>query len=68
VFFSDDPADVARARSICRTCPVQAECLGYALAAEHDDGTWGGTTPEERAELVERLRKTGVTGWHKVAV
>lgn len=38
----------AKAVAVCRACPVQAECLAYAL--EHDEryGIWGGTTALER--------------------
>jgi hypothetical protein len=42
--------------------------LAYALVAEHSDGTWAATTPDERAELVERLKNRGVSAWHKVAI
>lgn len=37
------------ARACCRGCPVRAECLAYAIAADERFGVWGGTTPVERA-------------------
>jgi Transcription factor WhiB len=42
------PADAPMASSVCRSCPVAAECLAYALAADERFGVWGGMTPEER--------------------
>ena len=41
---------ITEAKTVCRRCPVVAECLAFALA--HDEaGVWGGTTPAERREL-----------------
>jgi WhiB family redox-sensing transcriptional regulator len=39
---------VRSAKAICARCPVQANCLSYALITGQDDGIWGGTTREER--------------------
>jgi WhiB family redox-sensing transcriptional regulator len=38
------------ARSVCRLCPVQVECLRYAIAIKAD-GVWAGTTPQQRKAL-----------------
>ncbi|MFI7129351.1 WhiB family transcriptional regulator [Nonomuraea sp. NPDC050153] len=46
-----------QARRICRTCPVQAACLDWALRTGEPDGVWGGTTPAERRRLRARLRQ-----------
>ena len=35
------------AKAVCGRCPVQANCLSYALITR-PDGIWGGTTTEER--------------------
>lgn len=43
-----EPKDEEGARELCRRCPVQPECLDYALAADERYGVWGATTPEER--------------------
>lgn len=37
--------------SICNTCPVQQECLDYAIEMHEDWGIWGGKTPEERHRI-----------------
>lgn len=48
-----DASDVAN--TWCRPCPVQRECLLYALATEERWGLWGGMTPKERDELAARM-------------
>ena len=37
------------AQACCRGCPVRAECLAYAVAADERAGLWGGLTAAERA-------------------
>lgn len=41
-FFSDDLGDIAAAKSICATCPVQAACLAAAISRREPWGVWGG--------------------------
>lgn len=43
---------IARAKAICRSCPVLAECLDQALRAREPYGIWGGHSEQERAELL----------------
>ena len=42
---------IAQAQAVCAKCPVQTECLQFALATNQDSGIWGGTTEEERRKL-----------------
>jgi WhiB family transcriptional regulator, redox-sensing transcriptional regulator len=42
LFFAESPADVELAKSLCRTCPVRAECLAGALERREPWGVWGG--------------------------
>lgn len=42
---------IDQARAVCDACPVQAECLQFALATNQDSGVWGGTTEEHRRKL-----------------
>jgi WhiB family redox-sensing transcriptional regulator len=44
----------SQARRICARCPVQAQCLQFAMDIPEGHGIWGGTGPEER--LRERRR------------
>ena len=48
---------VARAKTVCRECPVRAECLEYALTAGEHYGVWGGKSEAQRKRLrSERVR------------
>ena len=42
---------IEQARAVCRQCPVQADCLEFALSTNQDSGIWGGTSEEERRVL-----------------
>jgi WhiB family transcriptional regulator, redox-sensing transcriptional regulator len=48
------------AKTVCRTCPVRAECAAHALAAKEPYGVWGGFTEAERLRLL-------TTGWEDVS-
>jgi WhiB family redox-sensing transcriptional regulator len=55
LFFSDGDGDgTAVALRICAGCPVQQECLEWALTARATFGVWGGTTEQERRRLLRR--------------
>jgi WhiB family redox-sensing transcriptional regulator len=45
------PGLVARAKAVCRECPVSEECLEFAFETNQVSGIWGGTTEEERRSL-----------------
>lgn len=38
-------------KQICSGCPVQVECLEYAIETGQRFGVWGGTDEEERRPL-----------------
>lgn len=40
-----------RAKSICNICPVNTECLDYALTIREPYGIWGGLTETERRSM-----------------
>lgn len=42
LFFSDKPAELARAQEICASCPVRVRCLELALSENLEWGVWGG--------------------------
>ena len=44
------------AKRICRSCPVSATCLSWALASGQQAGIWGGMTEDERRRLHRRGR------------
>ncbi len=44
------------AKSICNECPVQEECLNFALRTKQKFGIWGGKTEGERRSLLRIMR------------
>ncbi len=42
LFFSDDIADINRAKRVCSGCPVAVPCLQGALDRREPCGVWGG--------------------------
>lgn len=42
-------------RSVCTRCPVQFECLEYAIMKPEEYGVWGGATEAQRARLRRRV-------------
>jgi Transcription factor WhiB len=39
---------VTQAKRICAGCPVQPECLAFALRTHQSHGIWGGLSEQER--------------------
>lgn len=54
-FFPDKGGATRYAKAICAVCPVQAECLDYALANDERFGVWGGTTERDRRKIKRAL-------------
>ena len=46
----------AKALAACTACPVRAQCLDFALAANEKNGIWGGLSEHERRRI--RRRRT----------
>lgn len=53
----DDLEQIAYLKRTCRRCPVQEQCLEYALRMNISDGVWGGRIARER-KMLRALR-----GW-----
>jgi WhiB family transcriptional regulator, redox-sensing transcriptional regulator len=49
----------ARAKAVCGSCRVRAECLEWSLATYQDAGVWGGLDEEERRQI-RRARRRGL--------
>jgi hypothetical protein len=52
-----------RAQRICKMCPVQYECMRYAILNDFRHGVWAGyemeeLTPTEREKLRQRIERT----------
>ena len=54
LFFPSEEDDAAEAIRICGGCPVQGECLEWALESRVRYGIWGGTTERDRRRLTRR--------------
>lgn len=62
IFFGPEHTEVVKekrdreeaAKQICRTCPVNQECLEHALESKEAYGIWGGLTELERKALLRR--------------
>ncbi|WP_285729311.1 WhiB family transcriptional regulator [Nocardiopsis sp. ATB16-24] len=52
------------AKLLCRSCPVQADCLAEALDNRIEFGVWGGMTERERRALLRR--RTDVPNWREL--
>ena len=44
----------ARAKDICASCAVKADCLDYAISIREPHGIWGGLNELERKQLIAR--------------
>ncbi len=50
LFFPGRGANTRPVKRLCQGCPVQHDCLEWALHHELF-GIWGGTTPDQRAAI-----------------
>ncbi|MDO8391039.1 MAG: WhiB family transcriptional regulator [Actinomycetota bacterium] len=48
---------IATAKTYCRRCDVQAECLAYALATGESHGVWGGLDQIEIRRIRARRKE-----------
>jgi len=48
----------ARAKEVCRRCPVLEQCRRHALSAHEPYGVWGGLSESERDEILRGRRRT----------
>ena len=48
--------EIESAKRVCAVCPVQSQCLEFALLTRQEFGIWGGTTEEERRLLIKVVR------------
>jgi len=56
------------AKRICEQCEIRLDCLEVALRREYTDGIWGGTTPRERANLMNRGYNRGRVSKRKLTI
>ena len=56
LFFPENGAPTNEAKAVCGRCPVQHECLQYALEAGEKFGVWGGRSEKERRRMRRQRR------------
>ena len=54
LFFPSVSAEIPAAKAICADCPVQSECLEYALENRIAHGIWGGSTERQRRLMIRK--------------
>ena len=55
LFFPErggDPKLIAYAKKICAGCPVEEECLNYAVENKEEHGVWGGESGRGRRQII----------------
>lgn len=60
LWFAVGAMEHKQAKRICRECPVQSQCLAYAMDEPVDHGIWGGLTERERRRF---RRQAGAKDW-----
>ena len=58
LWFSEAPAELELAKSLCGDCPLKLECLAGAVERAEPWGVWGGEI-FERGAVVPRKRPRG---------
>lgn len=59
VFFPGRGESHAEARAVCDACPVDDDCLDFAIASGEKFGIWGGISERERRRLRRAARTRG---------
>jgi hypothetical protein len=54
-WFSDDAAEKAYARGVCKVCPQLATCTIFGLVNDPEFGIFGGLDPDERKPVREKM-------------
>lgn len=62
LFHPDKGGSNRQAKAVCAACPVQAECLDWALTTGQQYGIWGGLSERER-----HPRHTKIAGAERTA-
>lgn len=60
-FFPSDGVGVELAKRVCEDCPVQSDCLEYAIEHRIDHGVWGGTSERQRRRIIKARSTSRVT-------
>jgi WhiB family redox-sensing transcriptional regulator len=56
-FFPEKGDNSLEVGKYCASCPVQVDCLEYAIKYRLDEGYWGGMSANQRARLRRKRAK-----------
>ncbi|MDB5163638.1 MAG: putative WhiB family transcriptional regulator [Candidatus Saccharibacteria bacterium] len=56
-YFPSDGLGVEAVKATCQACPVQEQCLEYALENRIEHGVWGGASERERRRIIRQRRR-----------
>lgn len=57
IFFPELGEGVEAAKLVCERCPVQRQCLEYALEAKEGWGVWGAKSTSERKHISKKRQR-----------
>ncbi len=57
IFYPPQGQNEAYLKAFCSRCPVQEQCLEFALKMNDPWGIWGGLTSIERARIAAHRKK-----------
>ena len=63
--FGAKPTEARIARAFCRGCPVQWDCVTYAIESKSEFCTWAVHAPDRRL-LAKRNGKDGRSSWQEL--
>lgn len=66
LWFSESPAQLHRAKTVCADCPARAACLAGAIRRREPWGVWGGEIFQQGRVITEK-RTRGRPRKHHVA-
>ncbi len=59
LFYPERGDSTAEARSVCQGCPVQGQCLAFAVTRNERHGIWGDTSVRQRRNLRRQVGEKG---------
>lgn len=70
IFFDDGDSDFPNlvASAACDRCPIQHECLKWAMDTKEKYGIWGNTTPRQREKLHRVIPRSHCPGCQSNAI
>lgn len=58
IFFPEKGGSTTPATTVCASCPVQGECLEYAITHDIRHGIWGGMSDNDRRRIARQRRRS----------